>query len=114
MRFNPYILFVFAAVILGAISQILLKKGAQQAHGSMLREYLNPWVLGGYALLVIATLLNVVAFSGGIELKSAAVLETFGFVLVMLLCKVLFHEKITQHKLIGNAMIVLGILVFYL
>ena len=114
MSFSPYILLVLAAVILGAISQILLKKGTRQKYDSVLREYLNPWVLGGYALLVIATLLNVLAFSRGVKLKSAVVLETLGFVLVMLLSKIVFGEKITQRKLVGNMLIIIGIIVFYM
>ena len=114
MRVNPYIFLVLAAVILGAVSQILLKKAAKKQHVSVLQEYVNPWVMGGYALLVIATILNVLAFSGGIELKSVAVLETLGFVLVMLLSKVIFGEKITRRKLIGNIMIIVGIIVFHI
>ncbi len=112
--FNPYILLVLAAVILAAVSQIMLKKGASKKRSSVLGEYLNPWVIGGYALLVVTTLLNVWAFSGGVELKSTVVLETLGFVLVMLLSRLFFGEKITRRKLIGNLLIIAGIMVFYL
>ena len=79
-----------------------------------MREYLNPLVIGGYALLIATTLLNVLAFSGGVELKNAAVLETLGFVLVILLSRAVFGERITSRKLIGNALIVAGIAIFYL
>ena len=114
MRFNPWILLILLSVCLAAASQILLKMGARQKHESALREYLNPWVIGGYGLLVLTTLINIVAYSHGVELKSGAIMETLGLVLIMLFSRALFGERIGKRKLIGTALIVVGIVVFYL
>ena len=114
MRFNPYILLMFAAVVVSSTSQILLKKGAQQKHASLIREYLNPFVIIGYALMMATTVMNVLAYSGGVEYKNGPVIETLGFILVMVLSRIFFQEKITRRKLIGNLLILLGVVVFYL
>ena len=79
---------------------------------SLLREYLNPWVISGYGLMVVSTLLTVGGYAG-LEYKNGAVIESLGFMLVMLLSRLFFREKITKKKLIGNALILLGIAVFY-
>ena len=111
---NPYILLILLSVVIAAISQILLKKAARIGYDSRLKEDLNRNVIGGYALLLLTTLINIVAYSRGVELKSGAIIESLGFVLVMILSRVIFQEKITGRKLIGNLLIVAGIIVFYL
>ena len=111
---NPYILLIFLSVVLAAVSQILLKKAAGTAYESRIREYLNPWVIGGYGLLLVTTLINIFAYSKGVELKSGAIIESLGFVLVMALSKAIFHEPITKKKLLGNMLIIIGIVVFHL
>ena len=114
MKFNPYILLMFAAVVVSSASQILLKKGAQQKHASFIREYLNPFVIVGYVLMLATTIMNVLAYSGGVEYKNGPVIETLGFILVMVLSRFFFQEKITRRKLAGNLLILLGVVIFYL
>lgn len=111
---NPYIMLVFLSVIIAAISQILLKKAAMTTYESYRKEYLNPYVIGGYSLLLLTTLINVFAFSKGVELKSGAIIETLGFVLVMVLSRAIFQERITKKRLAGNLLILLGIIIFHL
>ena len=105
-------LLLVLSVVVASLSQILLKKSAEKSYQSLLREYLNPWVISGYGLMVVSTLLTVGGYAG-LEYKNGAVIETLGFVLVMLLSRLFFREKITKKKLIGNALILLGIVVFY-
>jgi len=114
MRINPYILLLFLSMIVASLSQILLKKGALREHHSFYGEYLNPYVICGYAMLVLTTLINILAFSKGVEFKNAPVIEALGFVLVMVLSRVFFEEKITLRKSVGNILILLGVVVFYL
>ena len=114
MNINPYILLLFLSMMIASLSQILLKKGALRKHNSFYEEYLNPYVISGYALLVLTTLINIMAFSKGVEYKNGPVIEALGFVLVMLLSKVFFGERITLRKSIGNIFILLGVFVFYL
>lgn len=105
-------LLLVLSVVVASLSQILLKKSAEKSYQSLLREYLNPWVISGYGLMVVSTLLTVGGYAG-LEYKNGAVIESLGFVLVMLLSRLFFKEKITKKKLIGNALILLGIAVFY-
>ena len=105
-------LLLVLSVVVASLSQILLKKSAEKSYQSLLREYLNPWVISGYGLMVVSTLLTVGGYAG-LEYKNGAVIESLGFVLVMLLSRLFFREKITKKKLIGNALILLGTAVFY-
>lgn len=100
------------SVVVASLSQILLKKSASKTYSSVLREYLNPYVIIGYGMMVVSTLLTVGGYAG-LEYKNGAVIESLGFVLVMLLSRFFFGEKITGKKLLGNALILLGIFVFY-
>ena len=100
------------SVVVASLSQILLKKSASKTYSSVLREYLNPYVIIGYGMMVVSTLLTVGGYAG-LEYKNGAVVESLGFVLVMLLSRFFFGEKITRKKLLGNALILLGIFAFY-
>ena len=108
-----YWVCIFLSVIIASFSQILLKVSARKTYPSVLREYLNPWVIVGYGMLVCSTLLTIFAYKG-IAYKNGPVVESLGFVLVMLLSFLLLHEKITKRKLIGDLLIIAGIVVFYL
>ena len=108
-----YWLFLLASVVIASFSQILLKKSATHKHDSILREYINPYVIIGYGMMVCSTILTIFAYKG-IEYHHGPVVESLGYILVMLLSFVFFNEKISRTKLFGNALILLGILIFYL
>ena len=108
-----YVLAMLGAVCLSAASQMLLKKAARISWPNALREYLNIWVIGGYGLLVLS-MLTVIFACRGLEVKNIPVLESLGVPLVMLLSRLFYGEKLTRGKLIGMALILLGIVVFYL
>lgn len=107
-----YILYLISVTI-AAFSQLLLKKSANRTHESLLKEYLNPYVLGGYGLLVMSMLLTIGAYRG-LAYKNGPIIESLGYVLVMLLSGIFLKEKITARKIAGTALILTGILVFYL
>lgn len=100
------------SVVVASFSQILLKKSAGKVYESVIREYLNVFVIVGYGMMVVSTLLTVGGYAG-LEYKNGAVIEALGFVLVMFLSRIFFGEKITKKKLLGNSLILLGIFVFY-
>ena len=104
---------MFLAVAISSTSQILLKKGASKQYDSVIREYLNPWVILGYGMMVLSTLCVIYAYRG-VEYKNGSIIESLGFLAVMLLSRVFLGEKITAKKVIGNIIILTGILVFYL
>ena len=107
-----YILYLISVTI-AAFSQLLLKKSANRTHESLLKEYLNPYVIGGYGLLVMSMLLTIGAYRG-LAYKNGPIIESLGYVLVMLLSGIFLKEKITAGKIAGTSLILVGILVFYL
>ena len=110
---GKYWLALFLAVVISASSQMLLKQGASKKYDSVVREYLNPWVISGYALMILSTLCIIYAYRG-VAYKNGAIIESLGYILIMLLSRLLFQEKITKKKLAGNLIILTGVLVFYL
>lgn len=88
---NKYMILLVLSVVVASLSQILLKKSASKTYSSVLREYLNPYVIIGYGMMVVSTLLTVGGYAG-LEYKNGAVVESLGFVLVMLLSR-FFSER---------------------
>lgn len=110
---TKYWIVLFLAVVISSASQMLLKKGATKKYDSFLREYLNPWVISGYALMIASTLCIIYAYRG-VAYKNGAIVESLGYILIMVLSRIIFREKITKKKLAGNLIILAGVLVFYL
>lgn len=99
--------------MLSSFSQILLKKSAQKEKESVIKEYLNPYVIGGYAITAICMVLTIIAFKG-MPFKYGAVLESLTYLYIMILSKILLGEKLTKKKVIGNIIIVIGVIIFSL
>ncbi len=105
-------LYVFSVTI-ASLSQLLLKKSATKKYDSFLREYLNPYVIAGYGLLFLSMFLTVLAFRG-MDYKNGPVIESLGYVLVLLLSRIFFGERLTKKKIAGTICILIGIMIFYL
>lgn len=110
---NQYILCMLCSVMLASASQILLKISTFNKYDSVIKEYLNPYVIGGYAILVLSMLLTIYAYSG-MDYKNGPVIESFGNVAVLILSFVFLKEKISLRKILGIICIMCGIFVFYL
>ena len=108
-----YFLMMAGGVFISSISQILLKKSALVNADSMSfkAQYINKLVIGGYALLFIAMLIPLYVYQF-MELKYGAVVESLGYVFVMILSSLVLGEKITKKKLAGNVLIIIGIALF--
>ncbi|MCI8376021.1 MAG: EamA family transporter [Lachnospiraceae bacterium] len=109
---NEYFLLMLGSVLVASFSQLLLKKGAQNQYANVIREYLNVWVVSGYALMVASTLLTILAYRG-LDYKNGPIIESLGFAFVLILSRLFFGEKITKRKVLGNVLIFAGILIFY-
>ena len=94
--------------LISAFSQILLKQSANDPTHTGLRAYLNWRVIVAYALFFGCMVANVYALRT-VELSVAGVLEASGYLYVMLLSWLVLKEKLTPRKLVGNAVIVVGI-----
>ena len=92
-----YFFLYILSVVIASFSQILLKKSATRQYTSVIREYLNPYVIIGYGMLFGSMLLTIMAFKG-MEFKNGAIIESLGYVLVILLSRIFFSEKITKNN----------------
>ena len=109
---NHYIIIMFLSVSASSISQLLLKKSAMKKYDSVIKEYLNPFVIGGYGILFLSMLLTIYAYSG-MDYKNGPIIESFGNVIVLVLGYLFLKEKISFKKLIGIVCIIVGMTVFY-
>ena len=109
---NRYIIIMFLSVSAASVSQLLLKKSAMKKYASVIKEYLNPLVIGGYGILFLSMLLTIYAYSG-MDYKNGPIIESFGNVIVLVLGYLFLKEKISVKKLIGIVFIMVGMAVFY-
>ena len=82
MKVNSSFIILIFSVFIASVSQILLKKSALMKHRSIIKEYVNPYVIGGYVLLIVSTILTIVAFSR-IDYKNGPIVESLGYIFVM-------------------------------
>jgi multidrug transporter EmrE-like cation transporter len=100
---------VFCCTLLGAAAQILLKTGANQlVHPSVLGIITNLSLIGGLSVYGISTVLLVLALRDG-ELSLLYPVIALTYVWVTILSFVVFHDRANPIKLIGIAIIVLGV-----
>ncbi|WP_034446042.1 hypothetical protein [Butyrivibrio sp. AE2032] len=109
---SKYFLFMVMSELLASTSQMLLKKSALKKYPSFIREYLNILVVGGYGLLVVSMVIAIFCY-GGLGYMGVVVMEPMAYILVMIMSRIFFKEKITKSKLLGMALILGGIVVFY-
>ena len=110
---NIYMIIMFISVSAASVSQLLLKKSSMKKHASIIKEYLNPLVICGYAILSLAMLMAIYAYSG-MEYKNGPVIESFGNVATLALGYLFLKEKISIKKLAGIGCIIAGMAVFYM
>ena len=96
-----------------AFSQIILKKSADRKYKSVFFEYLNPYVLFSYACDIGVLVLNVFIYTK-VDYRFGVAINSMSTVFVMLLSHIILKEVITKRRIIGNVIIVCGILVFML
>lgn len=102
---------MLACTVFSAVSQILLKQSANQEHETALKEYLNWRVITAYMIFGSVLLVNTYAYTQ-VDMKYGPVLDTFTYVFVLILSWLVLKEKITRGKLIGNLLIVAGVLIY--
>ena len=111
---NSGVLIYLVTPLLSAVSQLILKKAADNPRYQGVRAYLNAPVILAYALFFGCMLLNVVALRTLATVSSsvltvASVLEASSYIYVMLLSWLILKERITPRRLIGNLVIIVGI-----
>ena len=112
MIINIFFLLMLIAELIAASSHMFLKKSALIEHGSFIKEYLNPWVICGYGMLMVSMVLTIFCYDG-LGYMGVVVMEPINYVMVMVMSRIIFKEKFTKRKLIGVTFIILGIMIFY-
>ena len=110
---HPYMLILFATTFFTAFSQVLMKTAAQKEYKSWIYEYLNWRVITAYGIIFLVLMVNTYAYTE-VEIKYASIIDAFSYVNVMLFSYLLLKEHFTKRQLIGNLIIILGILVYTL
>ena len=110
---TKFYLIAIGSGILSSFSQVLLKKSAQKKTDSVIRQYLNPYVICGYGITFLCMLLTILAYRG-MPFKYGAILESLTYLYIMLLSKIFIGEKLTRKKIAGNLIIVIGVIIFSL
>jgi len=108
-----YKFLVILSVFIAACAQMLLKKAATQHYTSLGRQYLNGWVIGGYAVMMGSLLLNIFCMSRGVQVKEVSTIESLSYLFVPVLAFIFFDERITWRKACAIGIIIIGILIFF-
>lgn len=108
-----YYILVILSVFAAACSQMLLKRGAKEEYPSFWRQYVNGWVISGYAILGCTVLVNIWAMSRGVQMKEVSMIESLSYLFVPMLSWMLFKEKVTVRKAVWIAVIIVGLIVFF-
>ena len=109
-----YIAIVILSVFIAACAQMLLKQGAGKNYTTWWRQYLNVWVIGGYAIMACSLVLNIFCMSRGVQVKEVSVIESLNYLFVPTLAFILFKEQLTKRKLCAITIIICGIIIFFL
>lgn len=110
---NKYILLILLMVFISSVSQVMLKISANQTHKSRIYEIMNPLVIGAYGIFFLVTIINTILLKY-VDLKFIPVIESTGYIYILMLSSLILKEKITRKKVIGNIIIIIGIIVFNL
>lgn len=109
-----YYILVILSVFLAACAQMLLKQGARQQYAQWWRQYANGWVMGGYAIMLATMIINVFAMSRGVQVKEVSIIESMSYLFVPALSFIIFKEKLTWRKVCAIAIIITGVIVFFI
>lgn len=109
-----YYILVIGSVFAAACAQMLLKQGARKEYASWWRQYVNPWVIGGYVILFGSLLINIFCLGHGVQVKEVSTIESMSYLFVPCLSFLLFRERITWRKVCAIAVIITGVIVFFI
>ncbi len=110
---NKTFFILILSIFVASVSQVLLKKSSLKKYDSLIREYLNIYVITGYMLLLLSTVLTVVALKG-MDYKNVPITESLGYIIIMILSYLFLSERITKKKIIGNIIILAGVVIYYM
>ena len=110
---KTFILIMLGGTFFTAVSQILLKQSSNIKYENKIREYLNFRVILSYGMFFLILLLNIWCYTK-VEMRYGPVIDTAAYVFVLILSRLILKEKITKGKILGNLIIITGILIYTL
>ena len=108
---SRYIAVALLSVVISSLAQILLKKSSSEQKKHFIFDYLNVKVCTAYIMNFICVLLMIYAFTG-MYYRYGVVIESLGYLLIMISSRIFLGERITRRRVLGNCIIVLGVLIF--
>ncbi len=108
-----HVLIWFFSVLISSFAQVMLKTAANRKHESRLKEYLNPIVIGAYVIFLVSTLLTMYALKV-VPYSLSPVIESTSYIFIPVFGVFMLREKISRRRLLGIAIILVGILVYAL
>lgn len=106
-----YIIIFLFSVFISSVSQIILKKSANEEHKNALQEYLNVKVILAYGMFFLSSLITILAYKY-VPLSMGPILESSGYIFVAVLGYIFLKEHVGKRKLLGLCCIFVGIIIF--
>ena len=102
------ILLVFIATIIGAFGSLYFKKAAKQFNLNLIQQVKNKNLIIGAVLFCTSTIIYLFALKKG-NLSLVYPLTALSYTWIALISIKFLGEKMNQHKWLGIALIILGI-----
>ena len=108
---EKYIIVWIISVLISSVAQVMLKAEADKKHESRLKEYLNPMVITAYGIFFLSTFLTMYALKY-VPLTYSPIIEPLSYIFVPVLGVLVLKEKISRRRVLGIAVMLVGIAVF--
>ena len=89
----------------------MVKVEANKKHESRLREYLNPMVITAYGIFFLSTFLTMYALKY-VPLTYSPIIEPLSYIFVPVIGILVLKEKISKRRVLGIAIMFVGIVIF--
>ncbi len=111
---------ILISVSLSAIAQITLKTGMSSTSITQVMKFgspfeiakqiaINPWVIGGLAMYFLGAIVWLFVLAR-VEVSMAYPFVGIGFILTMILGKLLMGDDITFYRLVGTLFVTAGVI----
>lgn len=108
---NKFILLKIISVLIAVCSQILLKISANKEYDTKIQEYLNVFVIVGYGMFFVSSIISVISLKG-ISISLSSIVESLSYILIPIASHFFLKEKINKKQLLGMIIIIVGVIVF--
>jgi drug/metabolite transporter (DMT)-like permease len=102
----PFVALALLGAVLAAFGQVSFKHGADGR--TMLSEFMNGWILLGFAFYIAGTALWILALSA-VPLTVVYPFAALTYVLVNVLALVLLGEHLSMRALAGTGCVLVGL-----